>query len=397
MVGEDASLTNQIGMAPGARLVHCKKMTDGGSGSDATFLTCFEWDLAPWDLNHNNPTPALAPDAINNSWGYGGGGQNQFRTAINNLQAAGIAVEVSAGNEGPGCTSLRSPADYNEVITTGSVQHTNPYPGTITGFSSRGPSMLDPGYYFPDVMAPGENIRSSVPGGGYQGGWSGTSMAGPHVTGLIGLMRSACPSYPGTIADLYQIIYDSAVPLTGQGGSNCGGDYNVGPNNDWGFGTIDALAAVQAILSQCGPTGSLEGTVTDANTTDPIEGADVNSTAPGGFTWNDVTDASGYYFFPFLPEGTVTVTVSAYGYAPETRAGVTIVSGSLAMEDFPLQPVPSYPVDGFVTDATTGWPLYARIDIDGYPDSPVWTDPVSGYYSVTLPAGWSMPSTWMPG
>ena len=189
MMGDDGG-ANQIGMAPGAQTIHCKNMTDGGSGNDNTFLTCFEWDLAPWDLSHNNPNPDLAPDAINNSWGYWGGGQNQFRTAINNLQAAGVLVEVSAGNEGSSCSSLRSPGDYQEVLTTGSVNHASTYPGTITGFSSRGPSSLD-GNYFPDIMAPGENIRSSVPGGGYEGGWSGTSMAGPHATGLIALMWSA--------------------------------------------------------------------------------------------------------------------------------------------------------------------------------------------------------------
>ena len=122
MMGDDGG-DNQIGMAPGAQTVHCKNMTDGGSGSDDTFLTCFEWDLAPWDLTHSNPRPDMAPDAINNSWGYWGGGQNQFRTAINNLQAAGILVEVSAGNEGSGCSSLRSPGDYWEVLTTGSVNH----------------------------------------------------------------------------------------------------------------------------------------------------------------------------------------------------------------------------------------------------------------------------------
>src|SRR5690606_35812722 len=72
MVGDDGG-ANQIGMAPGARTVHCKNMTNSGSGSDLTFTTCFEWDLAPWDLSGNNPNPALAPHAVNNSWGYWGG------------------------------------------------------------------------------------------------------------------------------------------------------------------------------------------------------------------------------------------------------------------------------------------------------------------------------------
>ncbi len=111
MVGDDGG-ANQIGVAPGAQTVHCKNMTDGGNGSDATFTECFQWDLAPWDLTGANPDPLLAPDAINNSWGYSGGGQNQFRDEIIALHAAGILVEVSAGNEGSGCSTLRSPGDY---------------------------------------------------------------------------------------------------------------------------------------------------------------------------------------------------------------------------------------------------------------------------------------------
>ena len=67
-------------------------------------------------------------------------------------------------------------------------------------------------------MAPGEDIRSSVPGGGYEGGWSGTSMSGPHSTGLIGLMWSAAPALRGQVEQTYQIILATAVPLTGKVG-----------------------------------------------------------------------------------------------------------------------------------------------------------------------------------
>lgn len=254
MVGDDGA-DHQIGMAPGARLVHCKNMTDFGSGDDFTFTECFEWDLAPWDLTGANPDPDMAPDAINNSWGYWGGNVPTFEDEIAALQAAGIAVEVSAGNEGPGCTTLRSPGDYEQVITTGSVNHAGGVlPGTLTGFSSRGPSILYPSSYIPDIMAPGENINSSLPGGGYSGPtWSGTSMSGPHVTGLVALMWNASPALQGDIAQTYDAIYDTAVRLVGQPGSNCGGDYTTGPNNDWGYGTIDALAAVNEAILRGGP------------------------------------------------------------------------------------------------------------------------------------------------
>jgi len=254
MVGDDGG-TNQIGMAPGAKTVHCKNMTNSGSGNDTTFTTCFQWDLAPWNLSGANPDPAMAPDAINNSWGYWGGNAPQFENEIAALRAAGIVVEVSAGNEGPSCATLRSPGDYDQSLTTGSVQHSGGVlPGSITGFSSRGPSDLYPNLHIPDVMAPGQNINSSLPGGGYSGPtWSGTSMAGPHVAGLIGLIWDAAPALHGNVIQTEQIIKDTAVRLTGQTGSNCGGNYSVGPNNDWGYGTIDALAAVNAAIGQPPP------------------------------------------------------------------------------------------------------------------------------------------------
>jgi uncharacterized repeat protein (TIGR01451 family) len=386
MVGDDGG-SNQIGVAPGAQTVHCKNMTDSGSGSDATFTECFQWDLAPWDLSGANPDPDMAPDAINNSWGYQGGGNNVFRDEIQALHAAGILVEVSAGNEGSSCQTLRSPADYWEVMTTGSVNHAGGVlPGTITGFSSRGPSDLDPTppNYFPDIMAPGENIRSSVPGGTYEGGWSGTSMAGPHATALVGLMWSACPAFIGEVESTIQIIQDTAVPLTGQGGSACGGDYTDGPNNDWGFGTIDAYAAVQAVLAQCTGIGALDGTVTDNTLAAPIEGATITAEWDAGGQWSETTDASGYYTMT-LPNGTYTVTAEHFGHLPATVYNVDVETDTVTTENFNLTVATYYEVSGYVREDGTNDPLEAQVEVLGTPLAPIDTDPATGYYSVSLP------------
>ncbi|HQK14685.1 MAG TPA: S8 family serine peptidase, partial [Anaerolineae bacterium] len=380
MVGDDYA-GNQIGVAPGAQTIHCKNMTDGGSGDDGTFTTCFQWDLAPWDLSGNNPRPDLAPDAINNSWGYWGGGAPQFEDEIIALQVAGIAVEVSAGNEGSSCATLRSPGDYARVLTTGSVNHSGGVlPGTLSGFSSRGPSSLYPGDYFPDVMAPGENIRSSLPGGGY-GSWSGTSMAGPHTTALIGLLWSANPTLRGHVETTYQIIKDTAVPLTGQSGSNCGGDYVEGPNNDWGFGTIDALAAVQMALLM-GGAGYLDGVVTDATSLLPIEGATVVAQHDAGYTWNVTTDSSGYYTLT-VAAGVFTVTATHPHYVSAEVTGVVVVTDTTTTQDFSL--TPRGLVYGFVTDADNGVPLAAVVTADD--GTTVNTDPTTGYYQMWLDPG----------
>lgn len=250
-VGDDGG-ANQIGMAPGAQTIHCKVLTDGGAVTDADVVECLQWDLAPWNLAGANPNPALAPDVVNISWGYWGGGHDMFRDIVLALNAAGILVVAETGNEGPNCATLRSIGDYKEVLTVGSVSQAVPHPGQVSSFSARGPSILDPSPpdYFPDVMAPGQNIRSSLPGGSYQV-WSGVAMATPHAGGLVALMWSACPEMRGRVEPTINMIHDTAVPLTGQPGSGCGGDYTWGPNNDWGFGTIYAPAAVQAAFDWC--------------------------------------------------------------------------------------------------------------------------------------------------
>ncbi len=378
MVGDDGA-THQIGMAPGADLIHCKNMDNFGSGVDAWFIECFEWDLAPWDLAGANPDPAMAPDAVNNSWGYFGGGVPTFQDEIAALQAAGVAVEVSAGNEGSGCGSLRSPGDYLVVITTGSVQHSGGVlPGTITGFSSRGPSDLHPGEYFPDIMAPGENINSSLPGGGYSGPtWSGTSMSGPHVTGLIGLMWSASPVLQGNVAETYAILHDTAVRLTGQNGSNCGGDYTNGPNNDWGYGTIDALAAVNEAILRGGPAGTLQGTVTDDVTGLPILGASVH--VVGAADRTAYTDAAGAYSV-LLPIGAYDATAGLYGYLSETVLGIVVNEDAVTMQDFALTPAPSHAVSGTVRDGDGNPVANATVTILNTPLAPANTD-ANGLYS----------------
>lgn len=382
MVGDDGS-GNQIGMAPGARMIHCKNLDDYGFGTDADIIECFQWDLAPWDLNGANPRPDMAPDVINNSWG-GPGGSAVFMPEIDALQTAGILVEFSAGNNGPSCGSLGSPGDLPQVLTTGAVNHTVPYPGIVTDFSSRGPSFFDPTGFIPDIMAPGENVRSSIPDGAY-GYASGTSMSGPHVSGLVALMWSANPGLRGFIPETQQLIMQTATPLTGQPGSSCGGDYDQGPNNDWGYGTIDALAAVEAAMF-FGSPGTLTGAITDAVSSAPLPGVEVTAALTPDLVWRRTTDPDGIYNL-LLFKGVYTVTASIYGYYPQTISGVAVISDTVTTLDIALNPAPTYTVSGVVSDAETGWPLYAEIKAAGYPGAPVWTDPLTGAYTLELAAG----------
>ncbi|MGC9025467.1 MAG: PKD domain-containing protein, partial [Chloroflexia bacterium] len=243
------------------------------------------------------------------------------------------------------------------------------------------PLFSGPGLYFPDIMAPGENIRSSVPGGGYQGGWSGTSMAGPHATALIGLMWSACPAFQGMVEQTYDIIKATAAPLTGQGGSNCGGDYTTGPNNDWGYGTIDAVAAVNGILALCTGQGYLDGHVTDALTSQPIQNATITAVRTQGGVWVRQTDATGYYTMT-VPQGDFTVTATHPHYTTASQSAV-VITDTVTTVDFAL--TPRGRLFGYVTDYDNGFPLEGATVTadDGTSDD---TD-ATGYYEMYLDAG----------
>jgi serine protease AprX len=239
MVGEDPSGNNKIGMAPGARWIGCRNMNQG-TGSPETYSECFQWFIAPTDLNGQNPRPDLAPDVINNSWGctYTEGCTNWdiIQSVIDNTRAAGIVVVASAGNSGSACNTIDDPpAVYDSVFTVGATDSLD----NIAYFSSRGPS-AGSNLLKPDITAPGVSIYSSIKTG--YGYLSGTSMASPHVTGLVALLISADPLLRGNVDDIEDIIRQSSVPLTTT--QTCGGvPGSQVPNNTYGYGRIDAWKA----------------------------------------------------------------------------------------------------------------------------------------------------------
>jgi uncharacterized repeat protein (TIGR01451 family) len=246
MVGSDSTNTNQIGMAPLAKWIGCRNM-DQGNGTPATYAECFEWFVAPTNLAGLNPDPTKAPHVINNSWGCpvseGCTDPLVLKTVVENTRAAGIVVVVSAGNAGSSCSSVNDPpAIYDASFSVGA---TNSSDG-IASFSSRGPVTLDGSNRAkPDISAPGVNVRSSIPGGGYAS-FDGTSMAGPHVAGHVALLLSAMPQWKGQVDLVEERIRHSAVPLTS--GETCGGvPGSQIPNNTFGWGRINALASVSIV------------------------------------------------------------------------------------------------------------------------------------------------------
>ncbi|MCB0571059.1 MAG: S8 family peptidase [Phaeodactylibacter sp.] len=250
MVGDDGG-ANQIGVAPGAHWIGCRNM-ERGWGTLSSYLECFEWFLAPYPVGGvpAQGNSALAPHVINNSWscppdeGCNTANFSIMETAVNNLVAAGIVVVVSAGNSGPSCSTVNTPAAiFENSFSVGATSSSD----LIASFSSRGPVTVDgSGRMKPDVAAPGVGVRSATIGTGYSIK-SGTSMAGPHVVGAVALLLSAKPEMAGNVGAITGMLKNTALGLTASNG--CGGDGPEAiPNNTYGYGRIDALAATASAL-----------------------------------------------------------------------------------------------------------------------------------------------------
>ncbi len=247
-IGTMVGLTPEfaIGMAPKAQWMGCRNM-ERGNGAPSTYIECFEFFLAPVDLEGLNPLPEKSPHVINNSWycsleeGCDTSVFPLMERVVDHLKASGIVVVVSAGNDGAACNTLRNiPAIYKNSFSVGAIQSNN----TISGFSSNGPvNNYRDVIIKPNVVAPGSDVLSMLPDSSYAF-WSGTSMAGPHVAGLVALLISANPAIAGHVEQIETIIEESAEPLTAD--FDCFPYSGMSlPNNTYGYGLINVEKAVE--------------------------------------------------------------------------------------------------------------------------------------------------------
>ncbi|RHZ41231.1 hypothetical protein DYB26_004265 [Aphanomyces astaci] len=228
---------NGIGVAPGATWIACRGCTTSKC-PEAALLKCAQWMLCPTDVTGKNPKCELAPDVINNSWGYGAS-SSTYQAVVDAWRAADIIPVFANGNGGSNCGTVYSPGDFKNVIGVGAVG----FDDKLASFSSRGPT--NDGRSKPDVSAPGNRVRSAwhTSNSAYNT-ISGTSMASPHVTGAIALYLNA--NKGAKYDDIYKaftttVDTDTLTPSN----QNCGrGSNSKYPNNYYGFGRINVASAI---------------------------------------------------------------------------------------------------------------------------------------------------------
>jgi len=317
-----------VGVAWGAQWIAANAIDQGaGGGFTNDIIDCLQWFADP---DGDPGTVTDVPDVVCNSWGvntwmgfpscYDG-----WNAVIDNCEAAGVVTVWATGNEGPSGSSVRSPADRATTTTNsfsvGSVNANGAYPYGISGFSSRGPSQCNApaeNLIKPEVSAPGSGVYSSVPGGGYQY-FDGTSMATPHVAGVVALMREAAPNID--VDTIKQILMATAHDFGASGEDNAYG---------WGF--IDAYEAVLSAMTYS--YGQFTGRVVNGSYGGlPIANAVVTLTR-GDETHDSFTDEDGY-FTVFAPDGGYSVTVEATGFA-SGASYVQMTTPTIVTEDFDL-------------------------------------------------------------
>lgn len=184
-IGARAHNGIMVGAAPGV-ILYCAAVTDSGD-SVVRLLGGIEWALKQ------------RARVLNLSLGQRGY-INSFRHVITDIRKTGCLPVCAAGNYYEGSTI--SPANYEHALSIGAL-------GTdlrVAPFSSSERMRRLSDAIVPDLIAPGVDVTSAVPGGRYAQA-SGTSMAAPHIAGLAALLLEACPR--ATVDELEGAILDA--------------------------------------------------------------------------------------------------------------------------------------------------------------------------------------------
>jgi subtilisin family serine protease len=331
IVGGSAGGTS-LGVAPGASWIAVKIFNDRGIASTSAIHKGYQWLLDP----DGNPATADAPDVVNDSWTGSAAGCNlEFQPDLRNLRAAGILPVFSAGNYGGADGTVLSPANVPEAVAVGSVDGGS----VVDPSSSRGPSACDQ-RIVPRLVAPGVDVRTTDLYGGYLDA-SGTSVAAPHVTGVLALLLGA---YPDLSADRQQAALE-----------NTADDLGVpGPDNAYGYGRVNAPAAYRWLATA--PDFTVAASPADAVV---VPGGSVNLTMSvtpvNGFAADVTPTLTG------LPaQATATITPATVAGGSGTAQIAVTTTASVAPGAYPLTVTAS---GGGLTRTAT-----ARLTVTSPPD-----------------------------
>ncbi|HEY4320798.1 MAG TPA: S8 family serine peptidase [Gemmatimonadales bacterium] len=285
-----------VGVAPNVTLYALKVFQDI-SGSCGAFtssqILALQWAVT----NHIRVVSAS----------IGGGWSGSYSNAVDQAAAAGTYLVAAAGNDNGG--AVEYPGAYPSAIAVSSLSTAN----TVSSFSSVGPQVF--------VGAPGENVESTMPGGTY-GYKSGTSMATPHVAGIVALLLEQTPTL--TLAQLKQKLQSGALDIDASGFDN---------NTGWGLaraanslGTSGNTPVTLAVSPSARSASVVQGgTVAGDNATVTLAGTNASTTtwtATHKKSWTTLTTASG------TGSGTLAWTRSATGLAVGTYVDTLTVTAS---------------------------------------------------------------------
>ncbi|MET8327335.1 carboxypeptidase regulatory-like domain-containing protein [Streptomyces sp. NPDC005181] len=360
-----------------------------------------------------NQAVALGASYVSNSYGTGysstpGSGEwpTDRQAAQQYYDHPGVAVVASSGDSSYGVSFPASSPHVTAVGGTSLVRDPDTARGwresvwsSLGGGPGSGCSTTQPKPSFQkdtgcahrtvaDVSAVADPVTGvavyNTYGSTYGTGWGqygGTSASAPIIAATYALGGSMLD---GTYPNSYPYAHTGSLnDVTSGANGACDPTYlcTAGPGYDGptGLGTPNGTAAFSS-----GPAGTLSGTITEASTGKPVSGAKVNVTGASSMT--TTTGPDGTYRMR-LAAGSYDLDVSAFAYADKTTNDVTVSADKTTTADVKLTKVPLVTVSGTVADASGhGWSLYAGIVVDnGIPGGPIYSDPVTGQYSVRLP------------
>ena len=279
----DGTQSEFYGSAPNASLIDVRIGTDVGAGPFENYLLEQEFyesamNGLQWIIDHRDDAWPGADesnygiDIISLSWGItshengGSDGSDMHSRILDEAMELGVTVSNAAGNDGPdndGFSGMSASSLSITVAATDDQNTVNRTDDTIAGYSSRGPRK-DNGdgnpinELVPEISAPGSNIiqaEGCVSSGGcsnflggdasqntYTGRGSGTSYATPSVSGVIALIMEANENL--TPLQIKEVLKQTAE----RRGEPSATDVDPYWNRDFGYGMVDALAAVELAI-----------------------------------------------------------------------------------------------------------------------------------------------------